>query len=69
MKEIAKETARQAVPVLITAFLAAGFSFFQSLAVNAGVCPVQAMSPETSGVVGAMLKSAHQAWAAITYRA
>lgn len=61
MAEIFKNTLRQILPILITAFCAAGISALQGIASAHGACPAPGISPAETGGLAAAIKAAHQA--------
>lgn len=58
-KKKKNEIIKQITPILASALAAATLAFFQSLAVQNGLCPTPEINPEVAGIAGAMIKGAH----------
>lgn len=63
MKKFLSNVAAQATAIFLAATGAALIAFFQSAAVQTGVCEVATMSPQEAGGLGALFKSVHSALA------
>lgn len=61
MKEFAHSTAKQLLPILAAAGVAAAFAFGQSIANSAGFCPAPSIPPAELGLIGGMIKAGQQA--------
>ena len=67
MKELARDTLKATVPILLSALAAGAFTFFQSAATQAGICPTTAATAGETGIIAAAIKAGHTAYHIITY--
>jgi len=59
---------KQATPIVVSALMAATFTFFQSLAAAGGLCPPVPASPQEAGALGAVIKGSHSAYMLIFHK-
>ena len=67
MKELARDTLKATVPILLSALAAGAFTFFQTAATQAGICPVTSAKVGETGIIAAAIKAGHTAYHIITY--
>lgn len=58
-KKRKNEIIKQLTSILATAIVAATLAFFQSLAVQNGLCPTPEINPEVAGIAGVIIKGTH----------
>lgn len=64
MKQAFKRSFEQALPILISAGIAAGLAFFQTLGAEQASCLPQTVSVAETGFLGAVVKAIHSAYKA-----
>lgn len=60
VEEKTKAILKQAVPIIASAFAAAGLAFAQALAAHAGLCPAPSVAIADVGALGGLIKAGHQ---------
>lgn len=68
MNDYLKSVASQSTAIIIAAAGAALFTFFQSMATQAGVCPGLESDPTQAGALGALLKGIHGAFTNLNHK-